>query len=283
VPVLLGGALFESSGNEGVAFVLDLTEQKRAQERLRTSEHRLREAQAECAHVNRVATMGQLAASIAHEVLQPISAGITDAQTALHWLRSQPADLEEVREALGRIVNEGNRATDIIDRIRAFIKKAPARKDRLQINEAIREVIALTHGEVVKQGVSVRTQLAEDLPRVRGDRVQVQQVIINLIMNAIEAMSGVGTASRGLLIGTGLEVSSGVLVSVQDSGPGLDVEDLGRLFDAFYTTKPGGMGMGLSICHSIIEAHGGRIWASRNVGPGATLQFTLPVASTPDA
>jgi PAS domain S-box-containing protein len=283
VPVLLGGALFESSGNEGVAFVLDVTEQKRAQERLRTSEHRLREAQAECAHVNRVATMGQLTASIAHEVLQPISAGITDAQTALHWLRSQPPDLEEVREALGRIVNEGNRATDIIDRIRAFIKKAPARKDRLQINEAIREVIALTHGEVVKQGVSVRTQLAEDLPRVRGDRVQVQQVIINLIMNAIEAMSGVGNASRGLLIGTGLEASGGVLVSVQDSGPGLDVEGLGRLFDAFYTTKPGGMGMGLSICRSIVEAHGGRIWASRNVGPGVTLQFTLPVASAPDA
>ncbi len=283
VPVLLGGALFESSGNEGVAFVLDLTVQKRAQERLRASERSLREAQVECAHVNRVATMGQLAASIAHEVLQPISAGITNAQTALHWLRSQPPDLEEVRQALGRIVNEGNRATDIIDRIRSLIKKAPARKDRLQINEAIREVIALTHGEVVKQGVSVRTQLAEGLPRVQGDRVQLQQVIINLIINAIEAISGVGKASRGLLISTGQEASGGVLVSVQDSGPGLDVEDLGRLFDAFYTTKPGGMGMGLSICRSIIEAHGGRIWASRNVGPGATLQFTLPVASAPDA
>ena len=283
VPVLLGGALFESSGNEGVAFVLDVTEQKRAQERLRASEGRLREAQAECAHVNRVATMGQLTASIAHEVLQPISAGITNAQTALRWLRSRPPDLEEVRQALGRIVNEGNRATDIIDRIRAFIKKAPARKDPLQINEAIREVIALTHGEVVKQGVSVRTQLAEGVPRIRGDRVQLQQVIINLIINAIEAMSGVGKASRRLLIGTGQEASGGVLVSVRDSGPGLDVEDLSRLFDAFYTTKPGGMGMGLSICRSIIEAHGGRIWASRNVGPGATLQFTLPVAGAPGA
>jgi PAS domain S-box-containing protein len=283
VPVLLGGALFESSGNEGVAFVLDVTEQKRAQERLRASEGRLREAQAECAHVNRVATMGQLTASIAHEVLQPISAGITNAQTALRWLRSRPPDLEEVRQALGRIVNEGNRVTDIIDRIRAFITKAPARKDPLQINEAIREVIALTHGEVVKQGVSVRTQLAEGVPRIRGDRVQLQQVIINLIINAIEAMSGVGKASRGLLIGTGQEASGGVLVSVRDSGPGLDGEDLSRLFDAFYTTKPGGMGMGLSICRSIIEAHGGRIWASRNVGPGATLQFTLPVAGAPGA
>jgi C4-dicarboxylate-specific signal transduction histidine kinase len=281
--VLLGGALFESSGNEGVAFVLDVTEQKRAQERLRASEGRLREAQAECAHVNRVATMGQLTASIAHEVLQPISAGITNAQTALRWLRSRPPDLEEVRQALGRIVNEGNRATDIIDRIRAFIKKAPARKDPLQINDAIREVIALTHGEVVKQGVSVRTQLAEGVPRIRGDRVQLQQVIINLIINAIEAMSGVGKASRGLLIGTGQEASGGVLVSVRDSGPGLDVEDLSRLFDAFYTTKPGGMGMGLSICRSIIEGHGGLIWASRNVGPGATLQFTLPVAGAPGA
>src|SRR5262245_28515041 len=159
VPVLLGGALFESSGNEGVAFVLDLTEQKRAQERLRASERSLRAVQAECAHVNRVATMGQLAASISHEVMQPIAAGITNAQVALRWLGSQPPDLEEVRQALDRIVRDGNRAGDVIDRIRALIKKAPPRMDRLKIRESIHEAIALTHGELVKQGVSVQTQL----------------------------------------------------------------------------------------------------------------------------
>ena len=281
VPILLGGALFEGNGNEGVAFVVDLTEQRRAQERLRASERKLRAAQAEFAHVNRVATMGLLAASISHEIMQPIAAGTTNAQVALRWLASQPPDLEEVREALGRIVKEGNRATDVIDRIRALIKKAPPRKDRLKIREAIREAIALTHGEAVKHGVLVQTQLAEGLPYLEGDRVQLEQVIINLILNAIEAMSGVGKASGGLLISTG-QAASGVLVSVQDSGPGLDVENLDRLFDAFYTTKPGGMGMGLSICRSIIEAHGGRIWASRNIGPGATFHFTLPVPA-PDA
>ncbi len=227
--------------------------------------------------------MGQLAASISHEVTQPIAAAITNGHAALRWLDSQPPDLEEVRQALDRIVNEGNRATDVIDRIRALVKKAPARSDQLNINEAIGEVIALTRGELVKQDVSVQTQLAQDLPLIRGDRVQLQQVILNLIINAIEAMSGVGKGSRALLIATEQEPSGGVVVSVQDSGPGLDVEDFDRLLEAFYTTKPGGMGMGLSISRSVIEAHGGRIWASRNVGPGATFQFTVPVASTPEA
>src|SRR5262245_48038013 len=283
VAILLGGALFERGGNEGVAFVLDLTEQKRAEERLRASEGSLREAQAELAHANRVTTMGQLAASISHEVMQPIAAGITNAQTALRWLDSQQPDLEEVRQALGRIVNEGNRATDVIDRVRALIRKAPPRNDRLKINEAIHEVIALTHGDALKQDVSVETQLAEYLPVIQGDRVQLQQVILNLIINAIEAMIGISKGPRALLISTGREASGDVLVSVQDSGSGLDGESLERLFDAFYTTKAGGMGMGLSICRSIIGAHGGKIWASRNVGPGATFQFTLPVTSAPEA
>jgi len=227
--------------------------------------------------------MGQLAASISHEVMQPIAAAITNARAALRLLGSQPPDVEQVRQALGRIVDEGNRATNVVDRIRALIKKAPPRKDDLKINEAVLEVVALTQGEVATHGVSVETQLTEGLPLIQGDRVQLQQVIINLIINAIEAMSGVGKGSRALLISTAQEASGGVRVSVQDSGPGLDVEGLDRLFDAFYTTKPAGMGMGLSICRSIIGAHGGRIWASRNVGPGATFQFTLPVASTPDA
>jgi PAS domain S-box-containing protein len=283
VPVLLGGALFEGGGNEGVAFVLDLTEQKRAQERLRASERSLRQAQGELAHVNRVTTMGQLAASISHEVMQPIAAAITNARAALRLLGSQPPDVEQVRQALGRIVDEGNRAANVVDRIRALIKKTPQRKDDLKINEAVLEVVALTQGEVATHGVSVETQLTEGLPLIQGDRVQLQQVIINLIINAIEAMSGVGKGSRALLVSTAQEASGGVRVSVQDSGPGLDVEGLDRLFDAFYTTKPAGMGMGLSICRSIIEAHGGQIWASRNVGPGATFQLTVPVASAPDA
>jgi PAS domain S-box-containing protein len=283
VPVLLGGALFEGSGNEGVAFVLDLTEQKRAQERLRASEHSLREAQAELAHVNRVTTMGQLAASISHEVMQPITAGIMNAEAALQWLGSQPPNLEEARQALGLAVNDGNRATDVISRIRALIKKTPPRKDAFEINAAILEVIGLTHGEVVKNNVSVQTQLTEVLPPIQGDRVQLQQVILNLILNAVEAMSSVSEGSRELLIATGRDASGGVLVAVRNSGPGLSPENFDRLFDAFYTTKPNGMGMGLSICRSIVEAHGGRIWASRGGGPGATFQFTLPVASAPDA
>jgi PAS domain S-box-containing protein len=183
VPVLLGGAFFEGGGNEGVAFVLDLTEQKRAQEGLRASEGRLRHAQAELAHVNRITTMGQLTASISHEVMQPIAAGITNARTALRLLGLKSPDLEEVRRALVRIVNEGNRATDIIDRIRALIKKAPPRKDDLKINEAILEGIALIHGEVVRHAVSVQMQFTEDLPLIKGDRVQLQQVIINVIIN----------------------------------------------------------------------------------------------------
>ena len=242
----------------------------------------LREAQAELAHVNRVTTMGQLAASISHEVMQPIAAGINNAQAALHWLDAQTPNLEEARQALGHAVNDGNRATDVISRIRALIKKAPPRKEAIETNEAILEVIGLAHGEVVKNNVSVQTQLAEVLPPIQGDRVQLQQVILNLMVNAVEAMSSVSEGSRELLIGTGKD-PSGVLVTVRDSGPGLSPESFDRLFDAFYTTKPSGMGMGLSICRSIVEAHGGRIWASRGVGPGATFQFTLPLAGAPQA
>src|ERR1700730_8811147 len=232
-----------------------------------------REAQTELAHVNRVTTMGQLAASIAHEVNQPITGMVTNADAALRWLDGQPPDLEKVRYSLDEIIKDGNRAGDVIGRIRALIKKVPPRKDGLEINEAILEVIALAHGEVVKNGVALQTQLAAGLPLVQGDRVQLQQVILNLIINAIEAMSGVGEGSRALLIGTGKDASGAVLVAVQDSGPGLNPESFDRLFDAFYNTKPSGMGMALSICRSIVEAHGGRIWASRAAGPGATVQL----------
>jgi C4-dicarboxylate-specific signal transduction histidine kinase len=237
----------------------------------------LREAQTALAHVNRVATMGQLAASIAHEVKQPLTGVITNAAAGLRWLARQPPSVEEARNALGRIVKDGNRASEVIGRIRDLMTNAPTQKGDLGINEAILEVIGLTHSEVVKNSVSVQTQLAEDLPLIQGDRVQLQQVILNLIINAVQAMSGVGEGSRELLIGTREDASNGVLVEVQDSGPGLPSESFDHVFEAFYTTKPGGMGMGLSVCRSIIEAHGGRIWASLTAGQGATFQFTLPV------
>ena len=238
----------------------------------------LREAQMELAHVNRVMTMGQLAASIGHEVKQPLAAVITNASASLRWLARQPPDLEEARKALNNIIKDSNLANNIIGRICDLIRKAPLQKNSLEINEAILEVIALTRGEVVKLGVSVQTQLAEGLPLIQADRVQLQQVILNLIINAIEAMSGVRDGARELRISTGTDASSGVLVTVQDSGPGLPPESFDRVFEPFYTTKPdSGMGMGLSICRSIVQAHGGRIWASRTPGTGATLQFALPV------
>jgi signal transduction histidine kinase len=237
----------------------------------------LREAQTELAHVNRVMTMGQLTASIAHEVSQPIAATATSAEAALRWLDRQPPNLEEARQALAGIAKDSYRAGDVIGRIRELIKKAPSRKDRLEINQAIREVIELTRGEAVKNGISVRTELADGLPLIEADRVELQQVILNLIINAVEAMRAVSEGERELLISTGKAEPGGVLVAVQDSGPGLAPATLERVFDAFYTTKPGGLGMGLSICRSIVEAHGGRIWVSRAAGPGATLQFSLPV------
>jgi C4-dicarboxylate-specific signal transduction histidine kinase len=242
----------------------------------------LREAQMELAHVNRVTTMGQLAASIAHEIRQPLAVAAGSARAASLWLGTQPPNLDEAQAALGLIAEAANRANDFVDRIRNLIKKAPPRKDSLEINQTIREVIAVTHGEVVKNGVLLKTQLAEDLPVIQADRVQLEQVILNLIINAVEAMSGVGEASRQLLIRTGKDASGAVLVAVQDSGPGLSPESFDRVFDAFYTTKPDGMGMGLSICRSIVEAHDGRLWAAPHDGPGATFQFTLPIHGEDD-
>jgi signal transduction histidine kinase len=235
-------------------------------------------AEAELARVNRVTTMGQLTASIAHEVNQPVAAVVTNADAALRWLGAQPPDLEEARHALRDIIKDGNRASDIIQRIRTLINnQVSARKERLDINEPILDVIALTRSEVLTNSVSLEMRLAKDLPLVQGDRVQLQQVMLNLIINAVQAMSGVRQRSRELLIGSAKDASNGVLVTVQDTGPGLNPESFDHLFDAFYTTKPGGMGMGLSICRSIIEAHGGQVWATANEPQGAIFQFILPL------
>jgi C4-dicarboxylate-specific signal transduction histidine kinase len=240
------------------------------------AEEALNRARSELTHATRVTTMGELTASIAHEVKQPIAAAVTSAQTALRWLEAQPPELGEVREALSRIVRAGKRAGDVIGRIRALVTKAPPRKDWVEINAAIREIVELTRDEAVKSGVSVRSELAEGVPLIQGDRVQLQQVILNLIMNGIEAMAGVGEASRELLITSKKDDEEGVLVAVADTGPGLAAGALEHVFAAFHTTKPGGLGLGLSICRSIIEAHDGRLWASANEPRGAVFQFSLP-------
>jgi len=239
------------------------------------AEQALRRVQAELAHVARVTTMGELTASIAHEVNQPIAAAMLNAQAALRWLAAQPPDLDEAKQALTRIVLAAKRAGDVIGRIRDLIKKSPHRADPLDINDAIREVVELTRAEAAKNGVSVRTELADGLPLIKGDRVELQQVVLNLIINAVEAMSAVAREARELVISTA-RAESDVMVTVRDSGPGLPETDVDRIFQPFHTTKQAGLGMGLSISRSIIEAHGGRLWASTNAPRGAVFQFTAP-------
>ena len=245
------------------------------EEAARESERRYREIQMELAHASRVATMGQLSASIAHEVSQPIAGAVTNAHAALRLLEAEPQNVDRIRRALARIVRDGNRAGEVVDRVRALVKKAPPRKDTVDVNEAILDVVRLTQGEAAKHGIAVRTQLASNLPLIEGDRVQLQQVVLNLVMNAVEAMSAGAEGSRHLLIGTARTASDAALVAVEDSGPGVDPEHLDRIFSSFYTTKPSGLGMGLSICRTIVEAHGGRLWATSEP-EGALFQLTLP-------
>src|SRR6266849_6566375 len=235
-----------------------------------------KQMQSELAHANRVATMGQLTASIAHEIKQPIATARNNAAAALRFLDKSPPDVAEVREALTCIVNDTDRASDVVDRIGSLIKKAPPRREVVDLNAANLEVTALTHSEAVKTGVTVGTQLAGELPRIQCDRVQLQQVMLNLIVNAIQSMSGVEDGNRELQISTVSIEPEGVCVAVRDTGHGLRPESLPCLFEPFYTTKPDGMGMGLSICRSIIEAHGGRLWATRCEPRGALFQFTIP-------
>ncbi|MBR0691901.1 sensor histidine kinase [Bradyrhizobium lablabi] len=277
VPVLVGMTMFEGTPKEGVAFVLDLTDSKKAALALRESEQRHRQIGLELAHANRVSAIGQLSLSIAHEVTQPITATAVSAESALRWLSTEPPNLAKAKEGLGRIVNDVKRAQEIVDRIRSFIKKTPPRRDALAINEAILEVVALIRHEVAKNHVSVETQLTEGLPPVQGDRVQLQQVILNLIMNAVEAMSDSDKRTRQLLINTDKANQKEIRIVVQDSGPGMAPESIDRVFSPFYTTKPSGLGMGLSICRSIIEAHEGRLWATAAEPTGTAFAFTLPV------
>ena len=273
-PVEVSIAPYQIDGHwEFSGFVRDITDKKVAE----ASTRRHREMEMELAHANRVATMGQLSASITHEVNQPIGAAVTNAHAALRWLGATPPNMDEVRQALSRIVINGNRATDVLSRIRAFIKKTPPRKESLDVNEVLLEVVALMRGEAKSHKVAVQMNLADGLPAVHADRVQLQQVLLNLIINAIEAMSASDTGSRRLLISSAKSESNEVSVEVQDSGPGLPSASLEQIFQAFYTTKPTGLGMGLSICRSIIGAHGGTLRATAGHPTGAIFTFTLPV------
>ncbi len=254
------------------ALIASLSEQKRAEEALR-------EAQADLAHVTRVTTLGEIAASIAHEVNQPLAAVVANAEACLRWLDRGTPDLDAARRSVEWIIDDANRAGEVIRRVRALANKSDVEKAPLDINDVVKEVIALVQGELVSHRVSLRMEFAHALPVVPADRVQLQQVVINLVMNGIEAMQSVTDRPRELLIRSLQDETQQVLVSVTDCGVGFSAENADRLFNAFFTTKTNGMGMGLSICRSIIEAHDGRLWASANLPQGATFQFTLPVSA----
>jgi PAS domain S-box-containing protein len=270
VPVLLGATTFDDRQDKGVAFVLDLTERKHA-------EGALRDTQTNLAHVMRITTLGELTASIAHEVNQPLTAVITYGDACLRWLDGEVPRIDQARNAVEQMIGSARRASDVIARIRALSRKDALETAQLDINKAIDDVIALIREEINIHGVSLRLDLGASLPPVDGDRIQLQQVVMNLLMNSIQAMSRITGRPRELRIRTLEHGSDQILVAVEDSGPGIEPENIDRVFNAFFTTKPDGIGMGLSICRSTIERHGGRIWASRNPGAGITVEFILPV------
>jgi PAS domain S-box-containing protein len=242
----------------------------------REAEAELQRVRIELARVARVTTLGELTAAIAHEVNQPLTGVISSGNACLRWLAANPPNLEAARRSVERMIDDGNRAADVIRRIRDMVRKSPPRKEAFNINDTIMEVLALIRTELSRNDVSPRAELSNDLPVVWGDRIQLEQVILNLTMNAIEAMSEVSPTQRKLLIASAKDGSNGVLVRIQDSGIGLDEESLDHLFEAFFTTKARGMGMGLAVSQTILQAHGGRLWATSNASHGATFQFTLP-------
>jgi PAS domain S-box-containing protein len=250
----------------------DITERKRAEEALQ-------KVQTELTHVSRVMTIGELTASIAHEVNQPLAAIVTNGNACLRWLGGATPNLSEARQAVQRIIKDSYRASEVIARIRTLVKKSPPRNDLVDLNEVIVEVVALAQSEARRNRVFVKRQLKDDLPQVCGDRVQLQQVILNLIINGLEAIAKSKDSARELSISSGVDDANHVIVTVKDSGEGLDAANLERVFDAFYTTKPEGMGMGLAISRTIVESHGGRLWATPNSPKGAVFQFTLSTAA----
>jgi len=276
VPVLIGAATFDATPTEGVSFVLDLSDRNRAEALARESERRYHETRVELAHANRIATVGELSASIAHEVNQPLAGIVTNASTCLRMLAADPPDVRGALLTVHRTIRDANRASEVISRLRGLFGKKSAATEPLDMNEVTREVLALSLGELQKNGVLLRSELAEDLPLVTGNRVQLQQVISNLIVNASDAMKGVADRPKEIVITTRRAAEGEVRVSVRDTGVGFEPQQMSRLFEPFYTTKDHGMGLGLSISHSIIEAHHGRLWAAPNSGPGACFSFSVP-------
>ena len=284
---LLSDLLTAASGSSGIGFInttislLAIATTTYLAVKIESEKAAAYEARSQLAHVGRVTTLGELTASIAHEVNQPLAAAVINGNACMRWLAAEPPDLDEARQAAVRLVKDANRASEIIAQVRALTKSSPPKKDWLQINDIILATVTLTESEILQNQVLLWTELSDDVPPVQGDRVQLQQVILNLILNALEAMNRIPAGPREFIISSAKNDSKGVLITVQDSGIGLAPDNLDLLFNAFYTTKPDGMGMGLAISRSIVEAHGGRIWATPNSPRGAVFQFILPIGMEP--
>jgi PAS domain S-box-containing protein len=277
VPVLVGGATLDERGDAVVVFAVDLTELKRAEAAARESDRRYHQIQIELARAQRVVTLGQLSASITHEISQPLSGIEINASTCLLMLAANPPNVKGAQETARRAIRDANRAGEIVSRLRALFARRTTSTEVMNLNEAVQEVISLLRGELQKDRINLQSELAENLPIVRGDRIQLQQVLLNLIQNAADAMRGVDDRARQLVVTTSKMEPGGVLVAVRDTGPGIQPANLNRVFDAFYTTKTDGLGMGLAVCRTIIGAHGGRLWATSAAPHGAIFQFTLPI------